>query len=95
MSGLPRPDIPVLRHLSFDEAHAALLGLVGALVALTFLYGGLVLDLVGAVVALAVTATILFDLPRESEAARLLGRETWYFVVVFVGSALGTAEVVA
>jgi len=91
----PRPDVFVLRHLTWPEVHAATLGLVGALVALAFVYGGLLGQALGLFVSALVALVVLFDVPAQSATGGLLGRETWYFLAVFTVSALATGRVVA
>lgn len=81
---LPKAVRRWLRDLTYREWHAALLGLAGAPLGLAWTTG-LVGRVVVAVVALALAGVAFFRLPGEGGvAARLVSRETWYFVVPFV-----------
>lgn len=91
----PRLDVPIWRHLTYDEAHAAELGLVGALAAFAFVEGSAYVQAVVIGAAALTFKVALFDLPNQSPAGRLLGSESWYFVTVFVVSALVTGVLVS
>lgn len=92
----PRPDVFILRHLTWPEVHAATLGLAaGVLVALSFVYGGLLGRALGALVGVLVALVVLLDVPAQSRAGELLGRETWYFLAVFTVSAVGTGQAIS
>lgn len=84
--------------LIYDEAHAALLGLVGIPLALAWTAG---LTTEAAVITLTLVA-VAFGLRKAPDTApvarRVLRKEPWYFTTVLVATlvlTLGVVEVVA
>lgn len=88
----------VAMDLTYDEVHAALLGLVGVLVALSWSVG-LRVESATLLIALVGIAFGLKRLPNNAPVAgRVLRREPWYFSTVLVASLVLTlvvTEVVA
>lgn len=84
---LPTPLRRVAGDLTYDEAHAALLGLVGFLAGAGW-YMGLT-GIVGTITAAAITLALgLRAAPNNLPiAGRLVRREPWYFTTVYVASA--------
>lgn len=83
---LPGPLQRVGGDLTYDEAHAMLLGLVGVLAGAGWFFGWQ-----GAVQAFTVAVvTLAFGLRAAPDdlpiAGRLVRREPWYFLVVYIGS---------
>lgn len=86
----PRPDLPVLRHLTWTELHAAVLG--GSFAFLV--YWGMVLGRGGVVFGIAVTVAqlILGERQRKSKRSKCehrigahdLRQEPWYFAAAAV-----------
>lgn len=80
----------VAMDLTYDEAHAALLGLVGVLVALTW---SVVLRVEASTLLIALVG-IAFGLKRlpnnKPVAGRVIRREPWYFSTVLVVSLMLT-----
>lgn len=91
----PRLNVPIWRHLTFDEAHAAEIGLTGSLCAFAFVEGGRYVEALVVALAALTFKVALFDLPNQSEAGKLLGSEAWYFVGTFVVSALAVGVILA
>ena len=75
---------PVAMDLTYDEAHAMLLGLVGILLGLTW-SAGLVMESAALVLTLIAVAFGLKGLPDTAPVARrVVRREPWYFTTVLV-----------
>lgn len=90
----PRLNVPIWRHLTFDEAHAAEVGLIGSPTALGFLTGGPRVKVVLVALSALVLKVVMFDLPNQSQAGKLVGSEAAYFITTFFLSALFTAVLV-
>lgn len=82
-------ELPLLRDLTYNEAHSALLGLVGAPAGVAFQAG-----FREVAVGFGLTVVLIaFGLRRMSGetvpvAQRVIRREPWYFMTVFVVSAV-------
>lgn len=84
--------LPLVREVTYTEVHSALLGLVGILAGAGFRLG--FVQAVGGFTVCVVT--VAFGLRRLSAdsipvAVRVVRREPWYFLVVYVTTAAGTA----
>ena len=92
------PLTAVSMDLTYDEAHAALLGLVGIPLALAWT-AGLTTEVAGLVVALVALAFGLRKAPNTAPIARrIVRKEPWYFTTVLVAAlvlSLTVVEVVA
>lgn len=85
-------ELPLVREVTVTEAHSALLGLVGVLAGAGFRLG--FVQAVGGFTVCVVT--IAFGLRKLSGdripvAVRVVRREPWYFLVVYVATAAGSA----
>ena len=86
--------LPVMKDLTYNEIHSALLGLVGVLAGVGFQAG--YREVVVGFTVLVVT--IAFGLRRLSGervpiARRLIRREPWYFLTVYVATAVAVGVV--
>lgn len=80
-----------IRDLTYDEIHAMELGLLGAPLTAFWFFGGPFVDIFVGLIALILLGVALFKLPHESGLfSRLLSKEPWYFLVVFVVASLLT-----
>lgn len=90
-SGAVVEDHPLLGTLTFAELHAGMIGLIGILPGLAWLAGFQREAFLASLLILGL-AYLLRLLPgsRSASAARVTGKEPWYFTVIYLGAFLAT-----
>lgn len=84
--------LPLLADLTYNEAHAALLGLVGILAGVGFRAGFReIAALFTACVVLVAFGLKRLSGERSKIGARVVRREPWYFLTVYVVTAVAAA----
>jgi hypothetical protein len=84
--------VPLLKDLTYNEAHSALLGLVGILAGVGYREGFREVVAGFTVVAVLVAFGLRrMDGDRLATARRIVRREPWYFLTIYVLSSVGAA----